>query len=107
MLKYFGLGEPFGKASSANTALGLGRFVPMRERSPWILEGWLRHPSEAWPYEVLERGLPRLLPKRMKNWGWARKLNLTLRLHPNRILQIRGKVVLGVNFLKENEDATQ
>jgi len=76
MLKYFGLGEPFGKASSANTALGLGRFVPMRERSPWILEGWLRHPSEAWPYEVLEKGLPKPLPKRMKNWGVGKKAQL-------------------------------
>jgi hypothetical protein len=24
-----------------------------------MVEGWLRHPSEAWPYEALKRGLPR------------------------------------------------
>jgi hypothetical protein len=69
MLREFGLGEPFGKASLANTAFGLSRFVPIRDRSPWGLEGWLRHPSEAWPYEALERGLPSPLAKRRKNWG--------------------------------------
>jgi len=71
MIREFGLGEPFGKASSANTAFGLSRFVPMTDRSPWVLEGWLRHPSEAWPYEALERGLHSPLAKRRKNWGRA------------------------------------
>jgi hypothetical protein len=31
-----GLGKPFGKASLANTALRLGRFISMRDRSSWI-----------------------------------------------------------------------
>jgi hypothetical protein len=31
-----GLGEPFGKASLANTAFGLGRYISMRDRSCWI-----------------------------------------------------------------------
>jgi hypothetical protein len=39
-LKKFGLGEPFGKASLANTAFGLGRFVSMRDRSYWKGEDW-------------------------------------------------------------------
>jgi hypothetical protein len=30
--------------------------------------GWYRYPSEAWPDEALERGLPRPLAKRRKNW---------------------------------------
>jgi hypothetical protein len=33
LLKKSGLGEPFGKASLSNTALGLGRFISMRGRS--------------------------------------------------------------------------
>ena len=36
VLKEPGLGEPFGKASLANTAFGLGRFISMRDRSCWI-----------------------------------------------------------------------
>jgi hypothetical protein len=68
-----GLGEPFGKASLANTAFGLGRFISTREQGCWGGEGWFRHPSEAWPDEALERGLPRALAKKGKNWGWARK----------------------------------
>ena len=69
----WGLGESLGKASLANTAFGLGRFIPMRDRSSWTLEGWYRYPSEAWPYEALERGLPRPFAKRRKNWGRARE----------------------------------
>jgi len=67
-LKSSGLGKPFGKASLANTALGISGFVPMRGRSSWILEGSLRYPSEAWPDEALERGLSRPMAKRRKNW---------------------------------------
>jgi hypothetical protein len=72
VLKKLGLGESFGKASLANTAFGLGRFIPMRGGSSWTGEGWYRYPSEAWPDEVLERGLPRPLAKRGKKWGRAR-----------------------------------
>jgi hypothetical protein len=54
-----GLGEPFVKTSLANTASVLGRFISMRDISFWTGEGWYRYPSEAWPDEVLERGLPR------------------------------------------------
>jgi len=67
VLKKSGPGEPFGKASLANTAFGLGRLIPMRDRSSWTLEGWYRYPSEAWPDEALERGLPRPFAKRRKN----------------------------------------
>ena len=35
-----GLGEPFGKASLANTGFGLGRFISMRGRSSWTGEVW-------------------------------------------------------------------
>ena len=69
VLKEFGLGEPFGKASLANTAFGLGRFISMRGRSSWTGEVWYRYPSEAWPDEALERGLPRPLAKRGKTGG--------------------------------------
>ena len=65
-LKESGLGEPFGKASLANTVFGLGRFISMRGRSSWTGEVWYRYPSEAWPDEALERGLPRPLAKRGK-----------------------------------------
>ena len=34
-----------------------------------MVEGWLRHPSEAWPYEALKRGLPRPFAKRRKKLG--------------------------------------
>ena len=34
-----------------------------------MLEGWLGYPSEAWPDEALERGLPRPLRVRGENWG--------------------------------------
>jgi len=71
-LKSPGLGEPFGKASLANTAFGLGRFDSMRSRSCWILEGSLSYPSEAWPDEVLERDLSRPTAKKRKNWGRVR-----------------------------------
>jgi len=73
MLEEPGLGESFGKASSANTTFVSGRFVSITNRNPWIVEGWLRHPSEAWPYEALKRGLPRPFAKRRKNWGRAKK----------------------------------
>jgi hypothetical protein len=69
VLKRSGLGEPFGKASLANTALGLGRFISMGSRSCWPGEGWYRYPSEVLPDEGLERGLPRPLAQRGKNWG--------------------------------------
>jgi hypothetical protein len=72
MLERPGLGEPFGKASSANTSFVSSRFVPITNRNPWVVEGWLRHSSEAWPYEALKRGLPRPFAKRRKNWGRAR-----------------------------------
>jgi hypothetical protein len=71
VLKKSGLGEPFGKASLANTAFELGRFISMRDRSSWTEEGWYRYSSEAWPDEALERGLPRPLVKRGKKWGRA------------------------------------
>jgi hypothetical protein len=64
-----GLGEPFGKASLANTDFRLGRFISMRDRSFYTGEGWCHYPSKAWPDEALERGLPRPLAKRGKNWG--------------------------------------
>jgi len=35
VLKKSGLGEPFGKASLANTVFGLGIIISMRERSSW------------------------------------------------------------------------
>ncbi len=71
VLKKSGLGESFGKASLANTAFGLGRFISMRDRSSWTEEGWYRYASETWPDEASERGLPRPLARRGKNWGWA------------------------------------
>jgi len=67
-----GLGEPLGEASSANTAFGLSRWVPMTGRNPKAGKSWLPLTSEAWPYEALERGLPRPAAKQRKNWGWAR-----------------------------------
>jgi hypothetical protein len=69
VLKKSGLGEPFGKASLANTVFGLGRFISMRDRSSWTGEGWYRYPSDAWPDETLKRGLPGPLAKRGKKWG--------------------------------------
>jgi len=73
MLEGAGLGEPFGKASSANTAFVSNRLVRITSRDPWRVERWLRYPSEAWPYEALKRGLPRPFAKRRKNWGRARR----------------------------------
>jgi hypothetical protein len=67
VLKKSGLGKPFGKASLANTFLGLGRFISMRNKSSWAGEGWYCNPSGAWPDEALERGLPRPLAKSEKN----------------------------------------
>jgi len=69
MLEEPGLGEPFGKASSANTAFVSSRFVRKTSRKPWWVEHWLRYPSEVWPYEALERGLPRPFAKRRKKLG--------------------------------------
>jgi hypothetical protein len=69
MLEEPGLGEPFGKASSANTIFVSRRFVPITNRNPWVVEGWLHHPSEAWPYEALKRGLPRPFEKKRKKLG--------------------------------------
>jgi hypothetical protein len=69
MLEEPGLGEPFGKASSANSTFVSGRFGPITNRKPWRVERRLRHPSEAWPYEALKRGLPRPFAKRRKKLG--------------------------------------
>ena len=63
------LGEPFVKASLANTVSGSSRLVPMIGRDLRGVEGWLPIPYEAWPDEGLERGLPRLFAKEKKNWG--------------------------------------
>jgi hypothetical protein len=71
VLEKSGLGEPFGKASLANTAFGLGRIIPMKDRSRWMLEGRLGYSSEAWPDEALERGLAMPLVKIRKNWERA------------------------------------
>ncbi len=68
VLKKSGQGEPFGKASLANTVFRLGRFISMRDRSSWTGEGWYRYPSNAWPDEALEKGLPRPLAKSGKKW---------------------------------------
>ncbi len=70
----WGLGEPFGKASLANTAFRLGRLIPMRDRSSRTLEGWYRYPSEAWPDEALERGLPGPLRREGKTGGGQGKM---------------------------------
>jgi len=64
-----GLGEPFGKASSANTVFVSTRFVSITDKRPWREGRWLPHSSEAWPYEALERGLPRPFAKRRKKLG--------------------------------------
>ena len=69
MLEEGGLGEPFGKASSANTVFVSTRFVPMTDKRPWREGRWLGHSSEAWPYEAVERGLPRPFAKRRKKLG--------------------------------------
>ena len=69
MLEEGGLGEPFGKASSANTVFVSTRFVPITNKRPWKEGRWLGHSSEAWPYEALERGLPRPFAKRRKKLG--------------------------------------
>jgi len=74
MLEERGLGEPFGKASLANTAFVSGRFVPITNRRPWGVEGWLHYSSEDWPYEALKRGLPRPFAKRRKKLGRANSL---------------------------------
>lgn len=54
-----GLGKSLGEASSAHTALGLSRWLPMTDRSSLGVEGWLPGPSGGGPYEALKRGLPR------------------------------------------------
>jgi len=41
----------------------------MRDGSPWTGESGFRNPSDAWPDEVLGRGLPRPLGEGRKNWG--------------------------------------
>jgi len=43
----------------------------MTGRNLRAVEDWLPPPSEAWPDEALERGLPRPFAKRRENWGWA------------------------------------
>ena len=63
-----GLGEPVGKASSANAASVSSGFVPITNRRPWRVERWLGHSSEVWPDEALEKGLPRPFAKRRKDW---------------------------------------
>jgi hypothetical protein len=72
VLKKSGLGEPFGKASLAKTAFGLGRFISRGDRSSWTGECGYCYPSGAWPDEALERGLLRPLAKRGKYLGRAR-----------------------------------
>jgi len=69
MLERPGLGEPFGKASSANTAFVSSRPVRITSRKPCRVERWLRYPSDAWPYEALKGGLPRPFAKRRKKLG--------------------------------------
>jgi hypothetical protein len=76
MLEQPGLGEPFVKASSAYTSFGSSRFVPITNRDPWMVGGWLRDPSEAWPYKALKGGLPRPFMKRRKKLGEG-KLNMS------------------------------
>lgn len=71
VLEKSGLGEPFGKASLANTVFRLGRFISMGNWSTRT-GGWYRYPFEGWPDEAWERGLSRPLAKRGKNWGRAR-----------------------------------
>jgi hypothetical protein len=90
MLEETGLGELFGKASSANTAFVSCRFVFITSRRPWMVERWLRYSSGAWPYEALKRGLPRPVAKRRK------KLECT---EGRRNL---GENTLKVHFLLEN-----
>ena len=68
-LKESGLGEPFGKASLANTVSGSSRLVPMIGRDLRGVEGWLPIPYEAWPDEGLERGLPRPFAKKKEKLG--------------------------------------
>ena len=41
----------------------------MRDGSPWTGESGFRNPSDAWPDEVLERGLPRPLGEGRKKLG--------------------------------------
>jgi hypothetical protein len=43
-----------------------------------MVEGWLRHPSEAWPYEALKRGLPRPFTKRRKKLGEGKIIKILL-----------------------------
>ncbi len=66
-----GLGEPFGKASLANTATGSSRSVSMTVRGLRAEEEWLPLTFKAWPDEALERGLPRPFAKRRGNWRRA------------------------------------
>ena len=56
-------GQPFGKASLANTIFRAGRFISMRDGSFWTEERGFRNPSGVWPDGALERGLPRPLEK--------------------------------------------
>ena len=67
VLKKSGLGKPFGKASLANPVFGLGRFISMGDRSSWTGECRVRYPSDIWPDEALERGLPKPWTKGGKN----------------------------------------
>jgi len=50
----------------------------MRDRSSWTGDGWYRYPSNVWPDEVLEKGLPRPMAKRRKNWERVRLFDLLL-----------------------------
>jgi hypothetical protein len=65
-----GLGEPFGKASLANTSSGLSTLSPGKQeflpcRTP------ISQSIEAWPCEALERGLDRPPKKTKKKLGRA------------------------------------
>jgi len=64
-----GLGEPLGEASSANTAFGWSRWVPMTSRNSQAAQGGYPPPSEAWPYEALEKRLPRPIGEKKEKLG--------------------------------------
>jgi len=88
----FGLGEPFGKASLANTAYGSSRSVSMGGRDFRVEESWVSLPSKAWPDEALERGLPRPFAERSNNWRRASlKIGLKIFKILDRLKTRRGK----------------
>jgi len=68
-LRKFGLGEPLGKASLANTIYRLGRFVSTRDKSFCNGQGGYCYSSGVWSDEAMERGLARPLAKSVKTGG--------------------------------------